>query len=697
METTDKLAMASESPDIRELAAEYSRSLHDGESLEKVSAVDDVRYTRWEGQTDDGRKHSEHLPDGDEAFPWEGASDTRIPLADQIINDSVDVLTTGFSRATLKIGGTEIGDVETAAVANNMMRWQRDTKLYHTLNREAELLAQYGQQYGWSVLFVGWEQKSAVKARTLTMQEIEQLAAQSEGELNALPEMIADPEQEEQVAEILQMQSPGMSKKRAREAVGELREFGETQVPQAYLATNQPVVAALKPWEEVSLPPETTDLQSARVIFRRVFLNEVELRAKIVDEGWNEDWVDSAVKTAGKSTEFHDFSQTISDMTADHIDRQDNLIEVVYAYTRQLDDNGIPGIYYTVFSPMAQSDDEGNDTFAKHELLDYAHCRYPFVEYRRERLKRRITESRGVPEICSTWQDEIKTQRDAVYDSTSFETLPPIMVNKRLGLANKIGPAVQLPVMKAGDYEFMRPPARQPSTAFNLIEAVERQADEYFGRANPAIAPAQTQLKQQRMVNNWLTVWTEAYQQMFQLSLQYLSPEEISRITGTDIVPPSDMYQFDFVLKFDVRELDTDFVNSKLSNIAQYVVPQDVSGVLDRNKLISMITRAISPDIAEELVIDQAPASQKMYEEVKSQVGQMMLGNEPSYTEKDPAAQAKLQYLQEIMSRNPKAQAALEGDELFGQLIENYTKNLQMSVMQQQNAQIGRIGVNQIT
>jgi len=74
-----------------------------------------------------------------------------------------------------------------------------------------------------------------------------------------------------------------------------------------------------------------------------------------------------------------------------------------------------------------------------------------------------------------------------------------------------------------------------------------------------------------------------------------------------------------------------------------------------------------------------------------------MLGNEPSYTEKDPAAQAKLQYLQEIMSRNPKAQAALEGDELFGQLIENYTKNLQMSVMQQQNAQIGRIGVNQIT
>ena len=137
METVDKLAMAADTPDVRELAAEYSRSLHDGESLDKVSNVDNIRFTRWTGQTTDGRKHSESLPEGKEAFPWEGASDTRIPLADQIINDTVDVLTTSFSRATLKIGGTEIGDSDAAGVASNMMRWQRDTKLYHTLNRES--------------------------------------------------------------------------------------------------------------------------------------------------------------------------------------------------------------------------------------------------------------------------------------------------------------------------------------------------------------------------------------------------------------------------------------------------------------------------------------------------------------------------------------------------------------------------------
>ena len=67
--------------------------------------------------------------------------------------------------------------------------------------------------------------------------------------------------------------------------------------------------------------------------------------------------------------------------------------------------------------------------------------------------------------------------------------------------------------------------------ALNLIDIVTKQADEYFGRANPAVPQTQTQLKQQRLVNNWLTTWTEAYQQMFALSLQYLSPEEIQRIT----------------------------------------------------------------------------------------------------------------------------------------------------------------------
>ena len=102
-------------------------------------------------------------------------------------------------------------------------------------------------------------------------------------------------------------------------------------------------------------------------------------------------------------------------------------------------------------------------------------------------------------------------------------------------------------------------------------------------------------------------------------------------------------------------------------------------------------------DIAEELIIDQATASQKMYNDVKTEIGLMMLGNEATYVENDPAAKTKMQYAQDIVSRNPKAQSALQGDEVFQQLFENYSKNLQMSIMQEENKTVGRIGVSQLT
>jgi hypothetical protein len=85
-----------------------------------------------------------------------------------------------------------------------------------------------------------------------------------------------------------------------------------------------------------------------------------------------------------------------------------------------------------------------------------------------------------------------------------------------------------------------------------------------------------------------------------------------------------------------------------------------------------------------------------MFKDVQSDIGNMLLGNEALYQENDPTAQTKLQYTQQIMQSNPKAQAALQQDENFKALFENYVKSLQMSIMQQQNAQIGRIGVTPV-
>jgi hypothetical protein len=101
--------------------------------------------------------------------------------------------------------------------------------------------------------------------------------------------------------------------------------------------------------------------------------------------------------------------------------------------------------------------------------------------------------------------------------------------------------------------------------------------------------------------------------------------------------------------------------------------------------------------MASELIVNQQQASVQMFKGVQSDIGNMLLGNEALYQENDPAAQTKLQYAQQVMQSNPKAQAALQQDENFRALFENYVKSLQMSVMQQQNAQVGRIGVTPVS
>ena len=693
MENNDQLARHTGQPDVPELVKEFRRSMNEGYTLERTSSADQTRYMRWTGQSDDGKKHDENLPEGKPAFPWDGASDTRVPLVDSIINDCVDMLTMSASRAQLGVTGTELSDLEPAGAATTLMNWVKNS-MHNTLGAESELLAQYMMAYGWSAAFVGWEQKSALKTQELNLEEVMAMAQQAPPDslLASLPGMIAEPEREGEVAQVLMDYVPGMKKRAARKVVKSLRDTGSAQFPVPYLCKNAPALVALKPYDDVLFPPETIDLQNARVIFRRQFMSEVELRSMVTDDGWSESFVEAALHTAGKSLAINDVSSALSALTDSTIERRDNLVEVVWAYTRQLDESGVPGIFYTIFCPGA--DDE---LFAKHEMLDYAHNEYPFVLFRREHVARRVTESRGVSEVARTWQDEIKAQRDSVFDATSFETLPPLQVSKRLGMANKIGPAVQLPVTKPGDYQFLQPPARPPTTAFSVIDTVRQQADEYFGRPNEKVHAMVTQLKQQRMVNQWLRGWTEVYRQMFRLCIQYYSADELARITNANAAQAltHDGQQFDFVLKFNVAELDADLVKSKLEAISQIATTLDSAGRIDKVKLVEKVLRAVAPESADELLVDQASASQQMYEGVKQDIANMLLGFEATYADasNDPSASTKMQMAQELAQSNQRVMQEMQGNEVFKDLMDRYLQNLNMAVMQQQNKQIGRTGV----
>jgi hypothetical protein len=374
--------------------------------------------------------------------------------------------------------------------------------------------------------------------------------------------------------------------------------------------------------------------------------------------------------------------------------RNRNLIEVIYAYTRQIDESGNLCMYYTIFCPNAKG-----DLYLKHDKLAYAHNKYPFVELRREHIRKSIMESRGVPELLVTEQAELKAQHDAVRDRTAIETMPPILIKKRIQGINRIGPALQLPVTSPDDYRFMDPPRGSPNLAELIIAQVEKNVANYFGLTHEQVPPQKTQMLQQMSVDGWLNSWAEVYTQLLQLSLQYMPSEELQRITGVNVnLGATDIAnQFDFEVKFDVRDMDNEYVMKKLQSISQFVLPLDSGGTVDRNKLVAKLVEAISPDISKEIILDQQSASQKMYNDVQNDIVKMLMGIEPQYTENDPAAGTKMQYLQDIAGKSPKVQQMAQSDQMTAALMQNYQKNLQMSIMQQQNKQIGRTGVTPVS
>ena len=691
---TDVLAIASKNPHVGELLSEYNRAMINSSQGNLVTKFDNIRFCRWPGQTDDGKKHSENRSSGDPAWPFEGASDVRTRLIDSTCNELTALLVGAFQKAELRANGTELTDMPVSQIGTTLLRWIRDCKMPQQLYKEATLGAQYALQYGWSAFFVGWQQNISVRTQDISMEQIMGLAEQSGSQvLMELPNLIVTAP--EQAAEIMQAAIPQIKAADAKRMVRELAKTGMTSMDEEYVSKNLPEIVALKPWDEIIFPPETADLQRSRVIFRRTWMSEVELREKITTEGWNPDWVERALQQIGKSTTYYNINllPTTTMMVYNGVNYM-NMVEIVYCYTKSLDGDA-PAIFYTVICPQSASDRyEDSSSWAIHERLDYAHGEYPFVEFRREQLRRAITDTRGIPELATTDQDEIKAQHDSIRDHTAFSTLPPIKVIKRIGGMNKVGPGVQLPVTNQNDYTFMDPPAREPSTAFNLIQRVEQQHAAYFGTNNNMVSPMTTQMLQQALVNTWLLSWRSVFRQMFSLCCQYMPAQEIQRITGGQL--PQNLSEihneFDINVRFDVMNLDKEYIAQKVDFLTK-IKQMDTGGVLNANRITEMLIQAIAPEMAGELILNQEQASQKMFKDVQTDIGMMLLGNEALYQENDPAAQTKMQFAQQVMQSNPKAQQALQADENFRALFENYVKNLQMSIMQQQNAQIGRLGV----
>lgn len=687
-------------PDMEVLASEYSDAGGGNSSEWRSEFTERARFTRWVGQSSDGRKHREKL--GFEPKPWENGSDVRVPLCDEFVLDLKTVLKLAFNRAQLKVLPLKAEDTAKVGAVEQLVDHYRTVNRREWM-REIDLLADYIMDQGIGVLAVDWDEELAIEREEFALAQLDEF-----GNGEELRAIIMDPEQEATAIgiaqQVLNERVAVLSVKAARKIVRQLRTEGKAEVPVPYVRKKGPTFHARKQGTDIFFPRSTTDMERARVIHVRDFLSETELRENIVTDGWDEEWVEAALETRGQVVLWdEETDETLHEEGVDGVDRvdgKDQLVEVVWSTYRQLTEDGLPEVMVTAWCPHCPTDEQSEPLYAKHGPKGHQHGKMGFIAGQQERLTRRLMDSRGVAELAATWQEGMKRQEDMLNDRSDMEINPSLLVPARVGDKYRIGPGVKLKKMRQDGIEFLDPPKGNPGLAFELMNWIRLRACHYWGLPHPDLVPQKWQARMQARVEDFLALLEEAFTQVHQLACQYVDADEFATMFGmekAELDAEAIAGEFHFQLVFDARDLDMEFTYKKLDAVNKLAVPLDRAGTIDYGKLVAHVVNAIDPQLGRVLMADPGGAAQKVREQVSQDIQGMALGNAPEFVELDPTAGMKKEFAEEIVAGNPKYQEMLftePGDERFKELMDKYQANLEQSVAQLgDNVMAGRTGV----
>lgn len=690
--------------EARETAKSASMTIR--ERRERSEAT---RFNVWEGQSPDGRKHSE-AQDDKPAFPFEGASDARVRLADQVVNERVLILVAAALRNLPRVRGLDLEGEALGHKLTTLLRWVIRNQLGAEYLREVTKVAQYqeGDSPGAAMMGVWWEREEALEKRTVSLEDLRQLLLQEMGMDPAtfaqLEAQLMNPDQDAKTAQALQQLASHLSTKTAKRIVKDLREKGQSSFPYLYVKKDGPAVCGYRLFQDAWLPANTLrDLQRARCLFLVEWVDEVELWSRTsasgangseANGGYSVSFVEEVLKHEGQSGFRWDqtaYSMAAVDTAAPQgrqfPEERRGLFEIVTVLYRAVDEDRVPGTYYFPFHFNVPEE-------AGHEkrLIDYAHGHFPVVGFYREILTDRLVDSRGVPELVATEQFSLKLLTDSYNDYVSLATVPPVRVpRRRAKLALVLGPLKLIKEDRPGEISYMPPPAEVQGNEKER-EEVRRRVDEYFGRMSDKILPTLMQLHQTGMVQQFLGSMTEVVTQILQLCQQYLPDELVTKITGDDGIPIAHTREeiqgkFSVELSFDPRDLDMSYLK-ELMGLMVEVLQMDTLSTIQRDQLVQRLFMAINPTLASGTLRPVQAAQEDEVKDEKNNLAQIAAGIEPPMVAGGLNFGLRLQTVMESIRLNPEYMQNLKP--MSQKIFEARLKYLQNQVQQQKNAQIGR-------
>lgn len=685
--------------DVMRISKQYEDAVNDFSNYQNLQTRNyDTRHTRWPGQTDDQRKN------GPNAFPWKGASDLKVPLVDEIINWCVALDVMGLQRANVRAFAVGMDDLQAAAIVGNFMKWMLLSQM-EEMPDQSELISQYRHERGLAIGKVYWEKHEQKVQQTLKLADL--AAAQPD-----VAQAIQSGQFDEPLAEMLrtgfEAQRITFSKRRALRMVAELREKGETTVPRIVGVVNRPCIKALAPGEDIFFPVNTRDIQTASAIFERVYYSPATLRAVGAANGWDMGYVEyiaeHCVGKNGAGSDFEDIEHRYQTERMSYggstTGIRDGLVELVYAYQRMSDEDGVLGVYLTVFCPVAKGKDGYGEDYAFHSLMPFKSGKYPFVAFKREILSPCLLDSRGVAETGAGWQDAVKTEMDGRTDNASLTIAPP-RYHPPGREPTKWGAGISVPVRRPGEYGYLPTPPF-PNASVEVQAMLVKMVRQFYGRVTDQLDMPEATVRQQKQVNDFLRPWQTVFNMVWELYQEYGPDEEFFRVAGipqekaTKFRKSDFSAKYDFKLGFDVLNLDPETAMTKLEKIATLAAQHDRQGQTKWGEMLARLLSAIDPLASEELLMPAETASNKEISETQNDIAKMVAG-----IDLDAPQNANVQLRSQVLEQwktgptdNPSQDVAmmLSGNPNLQKRIDRYSEQLKFQATQQQNAIIGRVG-----
>lgn len=671
-ENNESLTYVKDVPNVSALKNAYDTTIGDLDwYLQSTRDSYDYRRNIWPGKSKDLRKH------GADAFPFEGAADSEVQIIDERINTYVALFMSALNRAHIRAYPIEIGDMGRARVVSAFLKWMVASYI-PDFKRQMELGANYLMERGIMVTYVGWQKENRTFLQNLDLNQIAQVSPD-------LARLILDGKSDGQIIELLKGQFAGLTDKRAKSALKDLRKSGTAELPVVRQSVNCPKVAALGPDCDVFFPAYTTDPQKAPYCFWRVLMTAQELRNKVSTEGWDEEWVDKVLEMKSNVVDMND-PRTNTQYTRISMDQSTDLYEVIYCYQRLVskEDNS-EGIYCTVFHNQYYGDAE-NPKYAKHELLN-GYDDYPFVVTKLGEDNKRLYELATIPEQLRGIQWQVKVERDSRIDRNSYATLPAILYPAGTP-APEWGPGVKVAYRRMGEIQFGPTPQYNPGSVEMERTQID-QADRLMGldHNNPM-----ARIRQQYFVDKFLTHVRDVLRMTYKC-YQRFGPEEVFfRVTGSpDPVrfgrgDPNET--FDININFDVLTTDPETLEAQLNQFVS-LLQFDRNGRINVDRMLEVMAAAVNPLLADSVLQPAQEAQQQIVKQVTDDLSKIYAGIEVGA--RPNGAQVAMQVIQQYVQQ-PDVSQRMQTDEAFSARLQKYIQQYQFQMQQMQNAQIGRLG-----